>query len=101
MNDVFARAEHESEEACNGQDRYRPLHFRAVIAEPEKRERNNHRGSDRAEREPSQFPLMRKPVATFRYPVHLRGNGKEIRDREDAIASTRDACATQSQSILL
>ena len=31
---------------------------------------------------------------------HFKCEGK-VRDREDALASTRDACATQSQTILL
>ena len=71
MDDVFARAGDEKKEASNYQDRKRPLYFRAVIAEPKKRERNNHRGTSRAKGEPGQFPFMRKSVSTFRGSIHF------------------------------
>src|SRR5438034_7464039 len=130
MNDVFTRAGDKNKKASKDQTRQRPLHFRAVIAKPKKRERNNDCGSSRTKAEPGQFPLRRKPVTTFRCPIHQECVARETSAAwgahapsragdgalaianfllalfapgapgEGAIATTQDACAPQSQSIL-
>src|SRR4029453_8912274 len=94
-----ARAGNKNKEASSDQDRQRPLHFRAVIAEPKKRERNNDRRSSRTKGEPGQFPLMRKPVATFRW-IHCSLWRQTCRPHTHA-AMQWTRLPLQSQTILL
>src|ERR1043166_8569764 len=99
---MFSRAPNEGTHAANDQNRECPLHFGRVIAEPKKRERNEHRGRDRDKREPGNLPFVGKPGCFF-YFAHHQNCNREPANRKskpplDTVAKAAPKCRTRKRA---